>query len=286
MLVDEQFRRCVTFLYVDSNQSGGVRRPVGSVFFVGLPALDDPSQGTARLVFAVTARHVIDGSEELWLRMRTNDGGYEDVALRRDAWVLHPTSDVAVALMPVTPTHELRWIGTEMFATREFVAEHGIGEGDDVFFSGLFIGHYGKGVPQPIIRFGNVALMPREPVKVEISKYPRTLAEVEAYLVEARSWGGQSGSPAFLTFSAQRHMGGDLVVGGMPPFALLGLVQGIWTDPQGAKAPDPSGEGVIEVNMGISVVIPAWAIMDLLLGGELAAVLKKLRALARMHPNP
>jgi hypothetical protein len=38
--------------------------------------------------------------------------------------------------------------------------------------------------------------------------------------------------------------------------------------------------------MGISVVIPAWAIMDLLLGGELAAVLKKLRALARMHPNP
>jgi hypothetical protein len=156
------------------------------------------------------------------------------------------------------------------FATREFVAEHHVGEGDEVFFIGLFTHHYGKTAPEPIIRFGNVALMPRELVRIQTSRRARTFSEVEAYLVECRSWGGQSGSPAFVTFSAGREMSSELrVTGTALPYALLGLVQGTWKHREAVIAPDPSGEGVVEINVGISIVIPAYMIVETLMADAL-----------------
>lgn len=277
LLIDEHFRKCVTFLYAERPTGEGEaarREPVGSAFFVGLPALDDSGTLVGAFRYAVTARHVIDGHDFLWLRIRTKDGdsqSYVDLPVVKDAWATHPSTDVAIAGMGFAASWDVVHVMREHFADQEFSDKHNLhlGEGDEVFFSGLFVGHYGRGVPQPIIRFGNIALMPHEPVTVQISKHPHTLAAIEAYLVEARSWGGQSGSPAFVTFSPDREMGGGLSVGGYPAFALLGLVQGIWTDPQGAKAPDPSGEGVIEVNMGISVVVPAYKILEVLMSDEL-----------------
>jgi hypothetical protein len=273
MLVDEQFRKCVTFLYADVTEQGVTNRiPIGSAFFVGVRLFDGADNPGHRVIYVVTPRHVIDVPADLWLRMRLKSDGYRDLPIDQRTWVWHRSSDVAIAAIPFSDAFDWRSIPFEVFADREFVEEHSVGEGDEVFFSGLFIGHYGRGAPQPIIRFGNVALMPREPVTVEISKNPRTMTDVEAYLVEARSWGGQSGSPAFLTFSADRYMGSGLMVGAMPPFALLGLVQGIWKDPKGAMAPDPSGEGIIEVNMGISVVIPAYTISEVLMSDEQKAL--------------
>jgi hypothetical protein len=275
MLVDEQFRKCVTFLYADRPANGGtVRVPIGSAFFVGVDIFDAESPGSTFAIHVVTARHVIDGPDVLWLRMRLKDGGFADIPVDPQAWIQHPTTDVAAAALNSDPAFDWVYIKWDQFATRELVTEKSVGEGDDVFFSGLFVGHYGESVPQPLIRFGNVALMPREPVRIEISKRPKTWAKVEAYLVEARSWGGQSGSPAFLSFPATRQMGGGVTIGGGPPFALLGLVQGIWKDEEAAKATDPSGEGVVEINMGISVVIPAYKIWEVLMDERL----KGLRA--------
>lgn len=266
MLVNEEFRKCVTFLYKDvQTPTGSERWPVGSAFFVVVEVISD-----RWAVYVITARHVVDGSGLLLLRMPMKDGRFTDLPVDPDAWEQSLQTDVAVARLPASDAFDFIHIRLQELADEAFVQQHGVGEGDDVFFSGLFIGHYGQGAPQPIIRFGNIALMPREPVNVEISKNPTTFRNIEAYLVEARSWGGQSGSPAFVTFPPDRHMGGGLVIGGGPPFALLGLVQGIWKDPKGAKAPDPSGEGVVEVNMGISVVVPAYRVKDVLMSEKLA----------------
>lgn len=275
MLVNEHFRKCVTFLYADEPDRGAVRRvPVGSVFFVGVPAFPNPAEGTGFFVYAVTARHVVDFPAMLWVRMRLTAGGFVDLPVAKDAWTHHPHTDVAVAAIQLDDSFDAAYLSVDLLATR-FIAETPnlapIGEGDDLFFSGLFVGHYGKGIPQPIIRFGNIALMPREPVTIEISKHPYTEADVDAYLVEARSWGGQSGSPAFITFSADRELGlgGAFKVGGATPFAVLGLVQGGWRYREGMKAPDPSGEGFVEVNMGISVVIPDYKILEVLMDDDL-----------------
>ncbi|MCA1706021.1 MAG: serine protease [Actinobacteria bacterium] len=271
MLVNEQFRKCVTFLYADvRNEKGGVDRvPVGSAFYVAVPLFKDMPQSPGAL-YAVTARHVIESPAPLWIRMRTKSGQVMDRPVAPDAWEQHPSTDVAVAGVSAPDGFDLIALGPMNFATEAFVQQHRVGEGDDVFFSGLFVGHSGKTAPQPIIRFGNIALMPREPVRSEISKYLGTEAAIEAYLVEARSWGGQSGSPAFLSLPPQREIGGGITFSDTPPFALLGLVQGAWKDRKGEKAPDPSGEGFVEVNMGISVVVPAYKIMEVLMSDALA----------------
>ncbi|MCA1707034.1 MAG: serine protease [Actinobacteria bacterium] len=284
MLVNEQFRKCVTFLYTDvQTDTGGIERiPVGSAFFVGVPLFDDMPESYSAL-YAVTARHVIDSGAQLWIRMRTTSGQVVDRPVAADAWEQHPHTDVAVAGVHAPDDFDLIAVSPASFATESFVQQHRVGEGDDVFFSGLFVGHYGKAAPQPLIRFGNIALMPREPVRVEISKYPKTETDIEAYLVEARSWGGQSGSPAFVSFPAQREVGGPITFGDTPPFALLGLVQGGWKHPEGAKAPDPSGEGFVEVNMGISVVVPAYKIMEVLMSETLAR--PRAEAAAQLEPT-
>jgi hypothetical protein len=246
----------------------------------------DRSQGVHHELYAVTARHVVDGAGKLWLRMRTPGGGFEDGPVPRDAWELHHQTDVAVVRL--NEPRGVTFLEEEVFITQEFVQTYGVSEGENLFFSGLFVGHYGKGMP-PIVRFGNIALMPREPVTVEISKHPRTFADIEAYLVEARSWGGQSGSPAFASFHLGRNMAGGLREGNMPPFGLLGLVQGIWKDPKGAKAPDPSGEGVIEVNMGISAVVPAYNITEVLMADDFkeqrAEIAARSRSGSQMAPS-
>jgi len=281
VLISQAFRKCVTFLYAESHRRGSAeaeRLPVGSAFHVGVELFPD-APGVHWAPYAVTARHVVEGHDQLWLRVRGQDiGDYKDWPIPREAWYLHPHTDIALTSLDGVENlgkSDSTFLRLSEFASRDFVQRHEVGEGDDVFFSGLFIGHYGRGVPLPIVRFGNLALMPREPVEVEISHHPQTWASIEAYLVEARSWGGQSGSPAFLSFNANRHMG-SVQVGIAPPFALLGLVQGTWKDPRGMKAPDPSGEGMVEINMGISVVVPAYKIEDALMDEELVAARQAL----------
>jgi hypothetical protein len=269
MLVNETFRRCVTFLYEEvPNGSSGEnhRKPIGTAFYVSVDLFPD-TPGNHWMRYVVTARHVAEVASQLWLRVLGPEG-YTDWPVSQDAWYKHSQTDVAIAsLEDITMTGScVRFLHLTEFATREFVKEAEVGEGDDVFFAGLFVGHYGQDVPQPIIRFGNIALMPREPVHVEISRRPKTWASIEAYLTEARSWGGQSGSPAFVTFGSSRHLGSGISFPHDPPYALLGLVQGLWKkDQRGMQAPDPSGEGVVEINMGISIVVPAYKIEELLM---------------------
>ena len=50
-----------------------------------------------------------------------------------------------------------------------YVAENPITEGQDVFIVGLFIEYSGKKQSQPVLRFGNISLMPREKVDVFLS---------------------------------------------------------------------------------------------------------------------
>ena len=64
-----------------------------------------------------------------------------------------------------------------------------IGIGSEVYFPGLFVHHHGRN--EPIVRGGIVSSMPTEPVLTEFG-------EIHAYLAEARSVGGLSGSPVIV----------------------------------------------------------------------------------------
>jgi hypothetical protein len=291
VLVNEDLRRCVAFLCVDVyNEERGVtnRKPVATAFFVGVPIDND-----AWICYAVTAHHAIDLSHDygtLYLRVNTQDG-YKDIEISQDAWVTHPTTDVAVArvsdsLFDSTHPYAPKALSLERLITDEFAQEHNIGEGDEVIFIGLFMNYWGPERAQPIARFGNISLGTRGkvPLRLNPSEEP---ALVDAYLVEARSWGGHSGSPAFVSFTPTRELmtTGRFRQEGLTGM-LLGLVQGhfdIKTDVEFIG--DIAGSGHVNVNAGISAVIPAQKIRDTLIEKELVEERENERQeLAKQRP--
>jgi len=165
VLIDEQYRKCVAFLYADvrEEETNAIRRmPVATVFFVGVEV-----GSNAFVPYAVTARHVVDQSRPhgpLYARLNLKAGGVGDLQVDADAWTTHSSTDVAVARIGAIEQADMIVIPASMLATDDFIRDKGISEGDDVFFTGLFNPHPGTQRNQPIVRFGNVSLMPREPL--------------------------------------------------------------------------------------------------------------------------
>jgi hypothetical protein len=90
--------------------------------------------------------------------------------------------------------------------TEDFMAKFSdlnIGFGDDVFMVGRFLGHTGKTCRnEPVVRFGNVSLVPRDQLVYEGRNF-----WVQAFLVEMHPLPGFSGSPAFLHIPAGDYRG-------------------------------------------------------------------------------
>ena len=146
-----------------------------------------------------------------------------------------------------------------------------IGIGDEVFATGLFTPAPGTARNVPILRHGNIAMMPEEQIQTESG-----FADV--YLVESRSIGGLSGSPVFVrpTINARvfNESGGktDFVVAGHG-MTLLGLIHGHWdikeSDLNKAFFSNDPKRGV---NLGIGIVVPAIKILETLNRHELVTL--------------
>jgi len=251
MRVPSQIRRSVAFLAVQG--SGGLNpRLVGTAFYASVPAegLQD-----ARFGYLVTAKHVAKVFE--------NTGGFAVCVNTRDGksmflntnqrWWYHPTDNsVDVAVTPWSPPDhvECETIPKQMFITDELIASQSIGTGDEVFIVGLFVHLVGSARNIPIVRIGNIAMMDEEPV------HSRGFGFMNAYLVEARSIGGISGSPVFVWSSG---------VGGLlNSFFLLGSIHGHWDiRPEDKNAfSDRVVDEATTINMGIAIVVPAKKILE------------------------
>jgi hypothetical protein len=98
---------------------------------------------------------------------------------------------------------------------------------------------------------------------------------MEAYLAEGRSIGGLSGSPVFVretinvpSVNAKREPYPLLAQGRM---FFLGLMHGHWEVPLGFK----STEQAEAVNMGISIVVPAKKVLEVIYHPELVEMRKQ-----------
>lgn len=260
MKIPDQVTKAVAFIaYVDQRDQS--IKPVGSVFFVG-PDPTPETQFTPR-VFAVTARHVIEGlksrgCEECVVRLNPTDPGHEIVSITvpLDSWQFHPhdpSVDVAVLEQGLPPSFDHRVLPLGFGATSDQMTANDVGLGDEVFISGLFIHHYGARRNIPIVRTGNLAALDEEPVSTK-------RGPIQAYLVEARSIGGLSGSPVFLNLGHTRVIGGDLKMGlGGTNFLLLGLIHGHYeADSEEALLVQDAKEETIRasINAGIAIVVP------------------------------
>lgn len=260
MRLNESFRRCVAYLYRDQDL-------LGSAFVM---AVED---GGLQWLYVVTAGHIVPPGNEVIVRANDAAGGVVRIPIEPDSWRRPetPLADVAVAPLDLDPSDrlELVVVTDQHLATTEFVTERDVGPGDEIAFVGLFSGSPGAERNLPIIRFGNIARMNEEPVPTD---HTGGSALLDAIMVEARSWGGHSGSPAFVLFPATRHPG-FLELPSWPitdrtqMVALLGVVSGHWSIPQQIRLKNTSVtdvEGEVAINAGIALITPAQHIHDLL----------------------
>lgn len=259
MLVPDDIRKCVAFAGL--RMVNGAFRLAGSVFFLGR---DRPGQPKADPVYAITAKHVVDairgtGVVDVWLRLNEKDGSARWFRTPIQDWYSHPTDmsiDVSILKTGLSDSLDHLVYPYSLCIDDAKMRENEVALGDEVFITGLFRHHHGSRRNVPIVRVGNLACMTEERIQT------RSFGDMEAYLVEARSIGGLSGSPVFLNLGTTRVIKKQLkFVGAGPMHYLLGLVHGHYdveatnvdcnnmTDSNDPLSPE-------RVNTGIAMVVP------------------------------
>lgn len=270
MRIPDIIKKCLGFV--------GLRQPNGSIhwggtaFVVSVPGLRYPDY---KFDFLVTAKHVADeivGADAV-VRMNRADGSFIIFELINAPWWFHPTEaatvDAAVTIFSPAPDLRLdvRNIPLKMFATEQLIQNRDIGIGDEVYIAGLFTKVTETSKNQPVVRLGNLAMLPDEKIN-----FP-AIGMIDAYVVEARSIGGLSGCPVFVRETINMHMsdvpGGPVTraLHGAGAFYLLGSMIGHWQIPKGSSPVLAEA-----VNMGMSVVVPAKKIIEILDHPELIAM--------------
>jgi hypothetical protein len=241
-------------------------RPVGTAFFVSV-SLDDTGRFAPLLVTALhvlgNARTLAGGDGRLYIRVNNRSGGTSVLGIEDHLWVTPAQSPLAVDLAVCAWPHggDYTAVRAEGRLTEEIIRREAVGMGDDLLFTGMFVGHCGAERNLPIARVGHIALMPGEPVATK-------LGPMEAYLIEARSAGGFSGSPVFVRLGAtgagaKGELGYPLVGAS---WYLLGVVHGHWeAQGQGVDAAAAEDRGRSEdLNMGIAIVTPIGKLQSML----------------------
>ena len=175
----------------------------GSAFFLG----KESDGGRAEQVFLVTAKHVIDGIRrlgvgEVYVRANLKSGQATWLKCEGE-WLFHPDNDsVDLALLRTGIPEALDHLAIphSLCATDQTLKDQQVGLGDEVFVVGLLRHHSGDRKNIPIVRVGNLAAMTEEKVVT------RSFGPMDAYLIEARSIGGLSGSAVFLNLGVVRYV--------------------------------------------------------------------------------
>ena len=199
----------VFYLYRDRADAEAGRSPGGTGFIVRYDGtLHEAVPGYH--FYGVTNWHVACADGFSTIRLNKIDGGTDVIELGPEDWTFMP-GKYDVAVVPLTldnNVHNVSSISTTQFA-RKPDPDLGsyIGVGEDVFMIGLFIDHDGLTTNVPSARFGNISMLPNPNATIE----QPTGYRGESYVVDMHSRTGFSGSPVYVF----RTFGSDLTrVGG------------------------------------------------------------------------
>jgi hypothetical protein len=293
VLINPAILKTATFLIVNGE-------PNSTVFFVRCDA-----GRNVYFDYAVTTRH---SSQHPLVAIRFNRryGGTEDLYFTPSDWFTHPSTDVAVMPLEIPlDAYDISFVDAREIAdNREYInlpysirAQTGdgggisglpCGTGDEVFTIGLFGGHTGEKLAQPIARFGHIALNPAkgERIFAEIERPvtpddPPELTPIDAFLVEIATWRGQSGSPVFIRpwppTREERTKPTPLT-----STYLIGMIQGFYPGEQDVKI-NGSDFTMGNLQMGIGIVIPAKDIMEVI---NRAYFERRAQAIKKKEQNP
>ena len=250
----------------------------GSGFLVGLRSHHCSGQS---FHYFVTADHVISQiRSKVGIRVNLRQGGTTIVPVEQ--WYRHPsdpTADVAVAPFEIKPEHDVTFLGEDCFMGYHVeMLSKDVGIGDEVWFPGLFSLTQTESDRrnQPILRMGNIAMLPTLPI-------PTESGPMEVYLIEARSIGGLSGAPVFARRTVSILWNDEQVwdePGKRKPIKalhgvtgevlLIGMIHGHWDIRESAINQVRVDVALNGVNIGIAIVIPFSKVIETLNQPELS----------------
>jgi len=285
-IIPFKFLDCSLYLYPTVAAAQAGEHTGGSGCVVAVPLHNDPDTDVAT-VYAVTNSHVVRSEQggSTVVRVNRKDGGFDALPLDPDSWIHHGDgADIAVAPMTLDEgTHRYTSIGPWTFVTPEQPMWFGVGA--DTVMVGRFVTHEGRQRNIPAARFGNVSVLPYEPVRVGLGG----LAQ-ERFLVEEHSFSGYSGSPVFVYHQLLPEdvptVDPDARALEQPPYLmgmavkLLGINWGHLRDYEDVRQADGTrtSEGLrVYRNTGMAAVVPAWKLHELLYDDdEVVAVRDKM----------
>jgi hypothetical protein len=282
MRVPDDILKCVGFIaeIVGEDSTGFTGDLCATGFFATIPCESSELAGLRHTYF-VTAKHVVTELKSRGAFLLLNakgQGVIQSSKITSDLWLFHPSDKTAdVAAVPISPGPDADVIGinSEYFGLPARLKNLSIGIGDEVMSVGLFTAVPGTARNQPIIRYGNIAMIPVEQIQTD-------LGYADVFLVEARSIGGMSGSPVFVRhtyYTKVKNPRGEYepIYTNGPGITLLGLMHGHWD----IKESDLNKPSIIQdrqrgVNFGVAIVVPAAKIYETLYSTDLVASRKDL----------
>ncbi len=267
--INDKIFNCAIYLYKSVQDAERGEKTGGSGFIVGVP-----SSAGGGYIYAVTNSHIIREANSPIIRINKKVEDFDIYICDTTDWYHHPDGDdLAVLPLSVEITkYRLGFVPIDLFVNAKIIKDGDIGAGDETFTIGRFIGYDGKQRNEPIVRFGNLSI--GTPVGIE---HERGYTQ-ESYLVESRSLSGFSGSPVFihiLPMSYRPGLKGN--VGTTRGPWLLGVDWGhkYTYESVREKNGEICNEGwKVKTNSGISCVVPAWKLYELLYIEELVEMRK------------
>jgi hypothetical protein len=261
--IDDTILHCSIYLYVSEDDAKAGTPWGGSGFLVGVPFTTDKD---SYHIYAVTASHVIE-TDATVIRFNARTGIQTIPYVSRD-WVSHRSGDdIAVALTDLNPDpsdyrykFEFIYAAENLCVTKTLQDEIALGPGDDVFMIGRFVGRDERQSNIPLTRFGHIAGPKNEPINQGPER--RNFIQ-DSFLVEVHSLPGFSGSPVFVSIPSERIPKGRKDEYSYPKqIYLLGVDWGTLDE---NKFP------------GMSGVVPAWKLLELLYDDKEVVQMRKER---------
>lgn len=281
--IDHEWVKTVFYLFRRNPKTGEIDEgPQGTGFFVLRPSTE--LSGLSHF-YAVSNWHVTHDLGASIIRVNSPYDDHRFIELDPSEWTFERDGDdlsVIDVTESVADTFQSYWyVDERAFIGRQKYDELMIDVAEDTMMIGLFAGHHGGDTNIPSVRFGNISMLPSEKAPV---KQPNHVLR-PSYLVDTRSRGGYSGSPVFV----YRTPDGDIrrARRSLPLrqienvlFGLLGVHCAQFSETvrvrkatkgeaigevAGEAVGDPIREGdALRIEGGMTIVVPAWRISDLL----------------------
>jgi hypothetical protein len=162
--------------------------------------------------------------------------------------------------------YDFQRLSIEQLLSAETIEKDHIVPGDRLLTVGYFFLYAGLHEIQPILREGVLAMLPDGPMTATTCK------SGSVYLADVHVTPGNSGSPIFIIPAL--GLGASVFMSGVPSaFGLLGVVSGYMQETSNLTLrASTTWEASVQANSGVSVVVPAQQLKDLLESPELRAL--------------